>query len=522
MIDFTGIAKEILAPILTAVLAGLGVVFQDWRTRRTKIGRRKLALEDARAQVAFTGEWWQAHKALETSPEALRDAAVQATYWLGRASTVMNRTDLAIPAAQPLTLRRILLLDPLDSTAAKVFRVGYLACAGVMVQALGASLTQRLIREDHRPERVYRLKQGVQWEELPPLRHARAAGAATVVKDKIVVVGGRDTRQLVPVTEVFDGSAWRDARAIPVPGDHLAAVSTESSVYAVGGRNLSADKNTAALQRYDVDTDRWTALGDMPTPRGGFGAALLKGSIIAVGGEAPTTAYDTAESYDIASGTWSVLPPAPEPRHGLAVATVGDRLFAAGGAATAGHTGSSATTVAFQPVAASATPGAPATPPAMTSAGADTSTASTSTTQATIYDCPAPAPPIPRACLTHAAVSSGGLTIAYTTNFTPSAVQDASHYHLHLFTANTKDGKSTDPSDSIMQGSTGPREGNWFILYANGVSRIDADTARGGRKAPLDLERFSLLCVRVATGLHELARGPSGGFDTGNCVPILR
>ena len=55
------------------------------------------------------------------------------------------------------------------------------------------------------------------WVDAPALHHARGAGAAAVVGNKIVVVGGRTgatggTRaQDVPTTEVFDGTSWHDA-----------------------------------------------------------------------------------------------------------------------------------------------------------------------------------------------------------------------------------------------------------------------------------------------------------------------
>ena len=54
------------------------------------------------------------------------------------------------------------------------------------------------------------------WEELPPLNHPRAAAAAAVVGEKIVVVGGQADQKLVQQTEVFDGKRWTDV-AIPTP-----------------------------------------------------------------------------------------------------------------------------------------------------------------------------------------------------------------------------------------------------------------------------------------------------------------
>ena len=56
-------------------------------------------------------------------------------------------------------------------------------------------------------------------------QHARAAAAAAVVGDKLVVAGGQNEKQLVPQTEVFDGQSWKDAADLPTPREHLAAMS---------------------------------------------------------------------------------------------------------------------------------------------------------------------------------------------------------------------------------------------------------------------------------------------------------
>ena len=89
---------------------------------------------------------------------------------------------------------------------------------------------------------VYVLREGT-WERLPSLNHPRAAAAAAVVGDKIVVVGGQAKGKLVPETEVFDGKRWTDKADIPTPREHLGAASDGRYVYAVGGRALGADKS---------------------------------------------------------------------------------------------------------------------------------------------------------------------------------------------------------------------------------------------------------------------------------------
>jgi actin-like ATPase involved in cell morphogenesis/N-acetylneuraminic acid mutarotase len=190
-------------------------------------------------------------------------------------------------------------------------------------------------------DRVFALRRG-SWVELPRLNRPRAAGAAVVVGDKLVVVGGQYDGRLVATTEVFDGTTWRDVAPIPTLRDHLAAVADGQYVYAVGGRALSADKNTAALERYDPAKDSWQKLPDMPTARGGLGAGLVGRRIVALGGESATGVFETVESFDLDLGTWTSLPAMGSARHGLAVVVAGSSVYAIGGATEPTHAKSSA------------------------------------------------------------------------------------------------------------------------------------------------------------------------------------
>jgi non-specific serine/threonine protein kinase len=195
--------------------------------------------------------------------------------------------------------------------------------------------------------RVFRLNQNqTAWVEGPELHHARGAGAAAVVGNKIVVVGGRTAgtppAEVIP-TEIFDGTSWHDAAGIPVPGDHLAAASDGTYLYTVGGRRLEAASNTAAVQRFDPAANRWVQLKDAPGKVSDAGAAILGGRLIVVGGESIGTVFSTVWAYDIASSTWSSQPNLAEPRHGLAVAAIGNTLYAIDGASQTGHNASTPT-----------------------------------------------------------------------------------------------------------------------------------------------------------------------------------
>jgi non-specific serine/threonine protein kinase len=184
------------------------------------------------------------------------------------------------------------------------------------------------------------------WVQGPPLHHARAAGAAVVVGDKIVVVGGRtagSSAQEVAPTEVFDGTSWHDATGIPVTGDHVAAASDGKYVYVVGGRKLTVAANTAVVQRFDPNTGKWSQLPPVPGKVSDCGVAIVDGQLIVVGGESIGTVFNTVRAFDLATSAWSSLPNLAAPRHGMAVTAIGNTLYAIDGASQPGHNASTPT-----------------------------------------------------------------------------------------------------------------------------------------------------------------------------------
>ena len=206
-------------------------------------------------------------------------------------------------------------------------------------------------------DRVFALRGG-SWVELPSLNRARAAGAAAVVGDRIVVVGGQADDHLVPTTEVFDGKRWTTAADIPTPREHLAAASDGRFVYAVGGRDLSPDENSSALERFDPQSGDWERLPGMSTPRGGLGATFAGGRIFAIGGETATDVMGKVESYDIGAQSWSSGPTMRTPRHGITATAIGPTVYALGGATRPGHATAAPTAEALRLVSRRPAPAA--------------------------------------------------------------------------------------------------------------------------------------------------------------------
>src|SRR2546427_1935786 len=77
------------------------------------------------------------------------------------------------------------------------------------------------------------------------------------------------------------------------------------------GFNRQYSQNLGVTEEYDPAADRWTRKADLPTPRSGITAAVVKDRIYVFGGEAPSGALRENEAYPPTSH--SLEAPAPMP-----------------------------------------------------------------------------------------------------------------------------------------------------------------------------------------------------------------
>ncbi|OBK76702.1 serine/threonine-protein kinase [Mycobacterium sp. 1274761.0] len=169
------------------------------------------------------------------------------------------------------------------------------------------------------------------WTELPPLLQPRAAAAAAVVGDRIVVTGGVNAAgDLLNSTEIFDGTSWKPGAPLPTPRQMLAAASDGKVVYALGGSNGTTD--LATVESYNPATDTWTGLAELPGRRSDFGVATADRRLVVVGGMSQGQVLKSVVALDLVTQTWNGLPDLATPRHGMAVAGVGKNVYAIGGA----------------------------------------------------------------------------------------------------------------------------------------------------------------------------------------------
>lgn len=107
--------------------------------------------------------------------------------------------------------------------------------------------------------------------------------------------------------------------------------------YVAGGRSAILGTVLKDLERYDAVTNTWTTLSPMPTARAGAAIAPVDDSLYVIGGRTGTggpctgTPLDAVERYDIDTDTWTPVAPLPSPRTDLAAREVGGKIFVFGG-----------------------------------------------------------------------------------------------------------------------------------------------------------------------------------------------
>jgi hypothetical protein len=143
------IALTVIAPILTAGLGIAALAIGDWRERRTQAGRRKLAFEEASRQVAFAADWLNASKLVADSPDAEQRAATRAQAWLDEAiALVAEAKSSPVDEKTPITLRRLLLVGPMQRRTARVLRGAFYFWLGLVVLQVGSAMGAALGRSD--------------------------------------------------------------------------------------------------------------------------------------------------------------------------------------------------------------------------------------------------------------------------------------------------------------------------------------------------------------------------------------
>jgi len=193
------------------------------------------------------------------------------------------------------------------------------------------------------------------WTTLAPLPGGpRQEIAAAAIGDTIYVLGGFDDggRGTARV-ERYDVQTdrWTRAADLPMAVNHAGAGVVGQQLYAIGGFTGSSFQPTAAVFRYDAAGDAWTPVSALPSARGALAVVSLAGRLHALGGSGPAS-LTTHSVYDPAADAWTDLAPLPGVgRNHLAAVELDGFVYAVGGRRDGGGQANVDALVRYDPAA---------------------------------------------------------------------------------------------------------------------------------------------------------------------------
>jgi len=154
----------------------------------------------------------------------------------------------------------------------------------------------------------------------------------------IFVIGGANQTDALATALEYDVGAqvWTPLPDLPSPRSHPAAFALpDGSVIVAGGlATIDASLPLAETLILAPGGTQWQPLAPLPAgaARGGCAYGIVGAQLICAGGEAVTSAIIRVDAYDVASDSWTRLEDLPAPRAGTQGAAIGSRFFLAGGA----------------------------------------------------------------------------------------------------------------------------------------------------------------------------------------------
>jgi len=184
------------------------------------------------------------------------------------------------------------------------------------------------------------------WTTAAPLPYDLDEPRGATLDSRIYLVGGitglehgaGERLLLEPSDELtrFDPRTETFTALAPLPQklNHIGVVAYDHDLYVLGGYGRTLDRGTrATFYRYDLATDRWSRMPDMPQPRAAMAVGVAGDRLIVAGGARNRVPRSEAFAFDFKTRRWTRLPEMMSRREHVGAAVSGDRLFVLGGRA---------------------------------------------------------------------------------------------------------------------------------------------------------------------------------------------
>ncbi|KPP79616.1 kelch-like protein 8-like [Scleropages formosus] len=147
----------------------------------------------------------------------------------------------------------------------------------------------------------------------------------------IYAIGGLDDNSCFNDVERYDieSDHWSAVAPMNMPRGGVGSVALGSYVYAVGGNDGVA--SLSSVERFDPHLNKWSEVKEMGQRRAGNGVSELNGCLYVVGGFDDNSPLSSVERFDPRLHRWEYVAELTTPRGGVGVATIMGRVFAVGG-----------------------------------------------------------------------------------------------------------------------------------------------------------------------------------------------
>jgi len=171
------------------------------------------------------------------------------------------------------------------------------------------------------------------WLDAQAMPLALQGAGSTTANGRLYSVGGLTNSGLLRDTYSFNGSAWIKLADKPgTPLESPALVSDGSAIYLMGGFSAHQSGALNDMWRYDIASDSWSAMPNLPAALGGASAQYSNGKIYLAGGLDNTGASRASLFiFDIASNSWNSGATMSNARDSAASAVIGGKLYIFGG-----------------------------------------------------------------------------------------------------------------------------------------------------------------------------------------------
>ncbi len=183
----------------------------------------------------------------------------------------------------------------------------------------------------------------INWGTAAAAPVGRSEAQGIMVDGKLYVLGGFQSSPFGPTDSAYAydtaSNTWTTLATMPLRLTHTGVAAVGRQIFVAGGYFGSSSTNfgaqtfaTKAVWRYDIDTNTWSSMPDLPQARGS-GGLVARGRFLHFFGGADLSRNDKGEHWilNLDSGGWVAAAPMPNPRSHMGFAELAGKVYVVGG-----------------------------------------------------------------------------------------------------------------------------------------------------------------------------------------------